>query len=110
MLKKIPSYSCVQPSQVEEALKVHSNISAVIITSPTYEGIISDTESIARVAHSFGVPVLVDEAHGAHLDLSPYFTGGAVRAGADIVVQSLHKTQPTAADRLWVRCRRYPAL
>lgn len=95
MLKKIPSYSCVQPSQVEEALKVHSNISAVIITSPTYEGIISDTESIARVAHSFGVPVLVDEAHGAHLDLSPYFTGGAVRAGADIVVQSLHKTLPS---------------
>lgn len=95
MLKEIPSYSCVQPSQVEEALKVNSDIKAVIITSPTYEGIISDVANIAKVAHSFGVPVLVDEAHGAHLDLSPYFTGGAVRAGADIVVQSLHKTLPS---------------
>ena len=39
-----------------------------------------------------GSPLIVDEAHGAHLNLSPYFSGGAVSAGADIVIQSLHKT------------------
>lgn len=64
----------------------------VILTSPTYEGVISNISEIAVICHLYGSPLIVDEAHGAHLDLSGAFTGGAVRAGADIVVQSLHKT------------------
>ncbi len=99
MLEKLPAYSSVNPKAVYNALKESfdkgEKISLVILTSPTYEGVISDIKSITEIAHSFGVPVLVDEAHGSHLDISKLFTNGAVRAGADIVVQSLHKTLPS---------------
>jgi arginine/lysine/ornithine decarboxylase len=81
----------VPPFAVESALKEYPG-APVIITSPSYEGVISDLASIAAICHAHGSPLLVDEAHGAHLDLSPHFTGGAVSAGADIAVQSVHKT------------------
>ncbi len=83
------------PETVAEALAEHPEAKLLIITSPTYEGVVSDIASIVALAHGAGVPVLVDEAHGAHLDFSPAFSGGAVAAGADIVIQSLHKTLPS---------------
>lgn len=85
----------LSPETVESTLEQNADISLVIVTSPTYEGVISDIKGICEAAHKRGIPVLVDEAHGAHLDLSPRFSGGAVRAGADIVIQSLHKTLPS---------------
>ncbi len=85
----------LQPQQVEEKLKEYSDIKLVVLTSPTYEGVISDITSICTLAHKRNIPVLVDEAHGAHLDFHPYFSGGAVNGGADVVVQSLHKTLPS---------------
>lgn len=84
----------VQPQEIETQLNKHGDIRLCVVTSPTYEGIISDIAEIARILHKKEIPLLVDEAHGAHLDLSPYFTGGAIAAGADIVVHSLHKTLP----------------
>ena len=68
--------------------------SLVILTSPTYEGRISELKAIADYLHEQNIPLLVDEAHGAHLSLHPTFEGSAVAAGADLVVQSLHKTLP----------------
>ncbi len=85
----------ITPDAVKKALELNKNISLIIITSPNYEGVISDIQSIADLAHSFGAKLLVDEAHGAHLYRNSYFTGGAVSSGADIVVQSLHKTLPS---------------
>lgn len=113
-------------------------IQAVLIVSPTYEGIISDVQAIADVAHEFGVPLIVDEAHGAHLPFACHVKDGeeigkdagtvsegkstlavgagdsancadqgdeeekesrfpksALECGADIVIQSLHKTLPS---------------
>lgn len=87
-------FTSMPPSVVEDALDAHPDARLVVITSPTYEGIISDVAAICAAAHRRGVPVLVDEAHGAHLGFSP-FPDGAVRAGADIVIQSLHKTLPS---------------
>lgn len=84
----------VTPKAVEDALAENADVRLFVLTSPTYEGVISDIKGIAEVCRRHGVPLLVDEAHGAHLDLSPHFTGGAVAAGADAVVQSLHKTLP----------------
>lgn len=81
----------IQPKQVEIAVRDNPG-TPVILTSPTYEGILSNISEIAIICHMYGSPLIVDEAHGAHLDLSPHFTGGAVSGGADIVVQSLHKT------------------
>ncbi len=88
-------FGSVSPADVAQALQSHPEVKLVILTSPTYEGVISDVASIAEIAHAAGVPLFVDEAHGAHLDLSEHFTLGAVRAGADLVVQSLHKTLPS---------------
>lgn len=68
--------------------------SLVILTSPTYEGRISELKAIVNYLHEQNIPLLVDEAHGAHLSLHPVFEGSAVAAGADLVVQSLHKTLP----------------
>ncbi len=89
----------VDPSDVEKALQDDTDhkIRAVFIVSPTYEGIVSDVTSIAAAAHSFGIPLIVDEAHGAHLNFAPddgYFPRSALSCGADIVIQSLHKTLP----------------
>lgn len=84
-------YGGVSPSDVERAVR-ESPGTPVLITSPTYEGVLSNVAEIAIVCHMYGSPLIVDEAHGAHLGLSPYFTGGAVSAGADVTVQSLHKT------------------
>lgn len=81
-------------SAVKAALKEHSDIRAVIIVSPTYDGVISDVEAIAAAVHDKGIPLIVDEAHGAHFGFHPYFPDNANKKGADIVIHSLHKTLP----------------
>ncbi|MGM9521871.1 MAG: aminotransferase class I/II-fold pyridoxal phosphate-dependent enzyme [Oscillospiraceae bacterium] len=87
-------WGSVPPELVEEKLRLHRDVGLVVVTSPTYEGVISDISSIARVCHRHGVPLLVDEAHGAHLGFGD-FPRSAVSCGADMVVQSLHKTLPS---------------
>ena len=79
---------------VEDALKKYSSCKAVVITSPTYEGVISDIKSIAELVHSYDKILIVDEAHGAHLGLADGWPENAVSAGADLVIHSLHKTLP----------------
>ena len=81
----------ISPGSVEIAVRDSPGV-PVILTSPTYEGVTSNLAEIAVICHMYGSPLLVDEAHGSHLGLSPYFPGGAVHAGADLVVHSLHKT------------------
>lgn len=84
----------IRPSDVEKCLKENKNIEAVLITSPTYDGVVSDVKTIAEIAHKYGIPLIVDEAHGAHFRYSGYFPMSAVEAGADVVIQSFHKTLP----------------
>lgn len=88
-------YGSVSPESVRRTLKVHPKAQAVVITSPTYEGVVSDIAGIAQAAHEFGVPLIVDEAHGAHFGFSPWFPETSVRLGADVIVQSAHKTLPS---------------
>ena len=87
----------IEPEQVERALLEHPEIRAVFVTSPTYEGIVSDIQGIAATAHRHGAALIVDEAHGAHLPFGDgnYFPDGALQEGADLVIQSLHKTLPS---------------
>ncbi len=87
--------SSVDPDEIKHILEHETDVSLVIVTSPTYEGVISDIARIAEVCHAYGVPLMVDEAHGAHLGLYGVFPAGAVQGGADIVVQSVHKTLPS---------------
>ena len=85
----------IDSKQVEEKLKENNDIKLVIITSPTYEGVISNVKAISDIAHKYNVPVLVDEAHGTHLKFMENICDKeALKMGADIVVQSLHKTLP----------------
>lgn len=81
--------------QVEATLRKNADIAAVIITSPTYEGALSDIEEIAHISHEYGVPLIVDGAHGAHLGFGGDFPESAVQQSADAVVMSLHKTLPS---------------
>ncbi len=107
--EKLGIWGSVSPESVDRELtraeRDGTCIIAVIITSPTYEGIISDICGISQVCHRHGVLLIVDEAHGAHLGFADFNDGAgpgssrsmplsAVKCGADIVIQSLHKTLP----------------
>ena len=81
--------------QVQESLYENPDAVAVILTSPTYEGIVSDVAKIAEVCHEHGIPLIVDEAHGAHFGFGGGFPENAVKLGADAVIMSLHKTLPS---------------
>ena len=84
----------VTPESIKSALRDNPDIKIVIITSPTYEGVVSDIASIADAVHDAGGILIVDGAHGAHLGFSEAFPKSATTLGADIVVMSLHKTLP----------------
>ncbi len=129
----------IEACEIEQALDAakqeNDPYAAVVITSPTYEGVLSDVRQIARICHAYGVPLVVDEAHGAHLsvkgsdvaadnnancgaELQPkeavaekqaaavfHFPHSAIALGADIVIQSLHKTLPAPTQTGILHCR-----
>lgn len=85
----------IKPENVEKALSENPEIEACLVTSPTYDGVVSDIGKIAEICHKHGIPLIVDEAHGAHFRFSDYFPVSAADLGADLVVQSVHKTLPS---------------
>lgn len=78
--------------QLDKVLKSNPDAKCVLITSPTFEGVISDIKKISSVTHKYNIPLIVDEAHGSHLFLE---NKSAINLGADIVINSLHKTLPS---------------
>lgn len=94
-LMKCGIQGMIDPQEVECAFKKCQDTSLVVVTSPTYDGIVSDITEIAGIAHKYHAYCVVDEAHGAHFSLSSFFPESAVRKDADIVIQSLHKTLPS---------------
>lgn len=84
----------VSPAELEEKLDSDPAVRAVFLTSPTYDGVVSDIKAIVKAAHSRKLPVIVDEAHGAHFSLDERFPVSAVSCGADLVIHSIHKTLP----------------
>lgn len=92
-----PLFGCNLPAtakEVEEALQQTPDVQAVFIVSPTYEGLAADVKSIAEAAHKRNIPLIVDEAHGAHLGFDGRWPESSVKQEADLVIQSLHKTLP----------------
>lgn len=85
----------IKVSDVKDALERYPDIRVMILTSPTYDGVLSDVRAIAEVAHRHDVLLIVDQAHGAHLGLDPSMESNAIQDGADIVVMSVHKTLPS---------------
>ena len=104
MLSDFDIYDAVTPEQIAEALEEYSDIEAVLIVSPTYEGRIADVQAIAEVVHTKGIPLIVDEAHGAHLGLEEGFACNSNQAGADIVIHSVHKTLPALTQTALLHC------
>ncbi|WP_432406285.1 aminotransferase class I/II-fold pyridoxal phosphate-dependent enzyme [Wukongibacter sp. M2B1] len=96
------------PDSIEKAIKENPDAKAVIITYPNYYGICSDIEKIVDIVHKYNKILIVDEAHGAHLKLSDKLPISALDAGADMVVQSTHKTLPsfTQSSMLHVKGKR----
>lgn len=87
-------YGAVPPEWIADALSVNKGAAAVVLTSPSYMGVCSDIRKIAEFVHSAGAILIVDEAHGAHFAFSGRLPDTALSQGADIVVQSAHKTLP----------------
>jgi len=85
----------ITPAQAGTALEQCPEAACVVITSPTYDGIVSDVKSIADLCHRHGVPLIVDAAHGSHLGFLDPSVPSPVSCGADITVMSLHKTMPS---------------
>ncbi|XP_078165292.1 uncharacterized protein LOC144560001 [Carex rostrata] len=76
---------------VQEVEREGHKVGAVLVTTPTYHGICSNLEEIVRISHSLGIPVIADEAHGAHFRFNKAFPRSALEQGADLTVQSTHK-------------------
>ncbi len=88
-------YMEIKADTIEKLLSENTDTKLVIITSPTYEGIVSDISEISKVCKRYSVKLFVDEAHGAHFPFSDKFPDEAVKCGADVAVTSLHKTLPS---------------
>lgn len=82
----------ITPEAVAAAIEQHPEAKAVMMVYPTYYGVCGDIQAIADLAHQHGMPLLVDEAHGAHFAFHPQLPTSALAAGADLTVQSIHKT------------------
>lgn len=94
-----PEYNCefgiteaISAKSIQRALDENPDAMAVLITRPNYYGICSDIEEISSIVHSHNKLLIVDEAHGAHLTFSQQLPPSALEFGADICVQSAHKT------------------
>ena len=88
-------FTGLDPRDIDKALQEHPDIKAVIITYPNYYGICSNIEEIAETVHKYNKILMVDEAHGSHFIFSEELPISALKAGADIVIHSTHKTLPS---------------
>lgn len=87
-------YRGVNVEEIRHCVQENTDVKAVVITSPTYEGNVSSVREIASYLHEKNIVLIVDEAHGAHFHMSEAFPKSAVELGADAVIQSIHKTLP----------------
>lgn len=81
----------ITTDSVERALEQHPDAKGVLVINPTYFGISADLKRIVEIAHSYSVPVLVDEAHGVHIHFHEDLPLSAMQAGADMAATSVHK-------------------
>jgi len=88
----------IDPAAIAAALDANPDAKLVVITSPSYHGVSSEVGAIVETAHARNVPVMVDEAWGAHLPFSPALPDHAMASGADAAVVSLHKTLPALSQ------------
>ncbi|MEH7452150.1 aminotransferase class I/II-fold pyridoxal phosphate-dependent enzyme [Gottfriedia acidiceleris] len=81
----------ITTNAVKEAILNNPDAKAVLVINPTYFGFVADLKSIVELAHSHGLAVLVDEAHGVHIHFYNELPISAMQAGADMAATSVHK-------------------
>lgn len=81
----------ITPQGVAAALERHPDAKAVMMVYPSYYGVCGDIDAIANITHEYNIPLLVDEAHGAHFAFHQQLPTPALAAGADLSIQSIHK-------------------
>lgn len=98
----------IEPAEAQLFLEQNPKCKAVFAVSPSYYGFCSDIKSLAEICHKKNIPLIVDEAHGAHCYFSEKLPDGAITAGADICSQSIHKVTGslTQSSMLHVRSGR----
>ncbi|MEG6586633.1 aminotransferase class I/II-fold pyridoxal phosphate-dependent enzyme [Dendrosporobacter sp. 1207_IL3150] len=91
--------------EIEQCLKTHGSAKGVLVVNPTYHGVTSDIVKLSDLAHRYGMPLIVDEAHGPHLKFHKDLPQSAIEQGADAVVHGTHKmlTSFTQASMLHLR-------
>ena len=92
MIQEYGISGSISPAEIEHLILENPDTEAVMITSPNYYGVCSDIKTIAEIAHKYGKVLIVDEAHGAHLHFSDLLPSSAIKSGADLVINSTHKT------------------
>lgn len=92
----------VEAGAVQARLIEHPDVVAIHVTSPNYYGYLPDVGALAGMARAHRIPLLVDEAHGSHLPFHPDLPRSAVSHGADLVVQSAHKTLGALTQAAWL--------
>src|SRR3712207_5937128 len=95
----------VDSDEYMRAMDENPDASVVFITRPSYYGMVFDIKKIIEKAHSRGMMVVVDEAHGAHFGLSEQLPTSAICYGADVVIQSIHKTLPAFTQTSILLCQ-----
>src|SRR5690606_13411455 len=81
----------ISAEAAETALAAHPDAKGLLVINPTYFGVCADLERIVDITHSYGIPVLVDEAHGVHIHFNNSLPVSAMQAGADMAATSVHK-------------------
>lgn len=89
--KKLGIANGVTPDTVKETLEANKDAKAVLIINPTYYGVATDIKKISDIVHEYDIPLIVDEAHGPHLNFNEQLPVSAMEAGADMCAQSTHK-------------------
>ncbi|UWV48493.1 aminotransferase class V-fold PLP-dependent enzyme [Acetivibrio thermocellus] len=97
--------SIISEKEIEKALAENPDAVGVYITRPNYYGICSDIKSISELVHSYNKILIVDEAHGAHLKFSENLPPSSVEYGADICIQSAHKTLPALTQGAYLHVK-----
>lgn len=98
----------IAPEQMQRMLEQYPDTQAVLLTSPTYDGVVSDIAAIAEIVHAHQIPLIVDEAHGAHFGFSEGFPNKAIFYGADLCIESVHKTLPAYTQTALLHYRKNP--
>lgn len=95
----------ITPESLQKMLSDHPDTKAVLLLYPTYHGVGADIQAIAALTHHYNIPLIVDEAHGSHFPFHPEFPPSALQAGADITIQSTHKTLGALSQASMLHCQ-----